>query len=54
MTRPITLLKIKDHQCRWIIGEVKGPATKMCGKATEVTSPYCKEHEAKAWQRRDR
>jgi hypothetical protein len=43
---PLTLLDLAPSSCRWILGDVKGPATLFCGrpKDAERGGSYCAEH----------
>lgn len=54
----ITLLQLTDRMCKWPIGHPGEPDFHFCGKKSESTVPYCKDHCAQAYQtqtaRRDR
>jgi GcrA cell cycle regulator len=45
-----TILSLTDLMCRWPIGDPKLPGFSFCGKPTNGTLPYCKEHAQAAYQ----
>ncbi len=48
--RPLKLLDLRPHHCRWIVVG-SGEGALFCGKPKVGTSPYCVEHTQRAWQR---
>lgn len=49
---PVDLLRLAADDCRWIMGEVAGPATLFCGAPKAAGSSYCGEHARRAFARR--
>jgi GcrA cell cycle regulator len=48
---PITVEHLKEHHCRWPVGNPYEPDFHFCGAAKE-DGPYCDEHRALAYIRR--
>lgn len=42
--RPVRLMALEPHHCRWILGNVAGPETLFCGATTIDGSSYCPTH----------
>lgn len=45
----ITLLELKDHHCKWPVGDPTDKAFHFCGLAPHPGRPYCPAHCAKAY-----
>lgn len=43
-TKPVTLLKRKDSECAWPIGDPRSPDFVMCGGDVVKGRPYCTRH----------
>lgn len=41
--QPVTMMELRNHHCRWPIGQPAGPATLFCGDRRDVGS-YCRFH----------
>jgi len=46
----VGLLELKEHSCRWPIGEPDQPGFGFCGCRKAEGSPYCEHHSAKAFK----
>jgi len=46
----VGLLELKEHSCRWPIGEPDQPGFGFCGCRKAEGSPYCEHHSAMAFQ----
>lgn len=47
---PVTLLSVRDGECRWPVGPVPaGGAMQVCGHTAKTGKPYCTAHAARAY-----
>jgi GcrA cell cycle regulator len=44
-----TLMTLREHMCKWPIGEPGTPDFHFCGDETVANSPYCAEHHSRAY-----
>jgi GcrA cell cycle regulator len=44
-----TLMTLREHMCKWPIGEPGMPDFHFCGAETVASSPYCPEHYGRAY-----
>lgn len=42
--KPVVLLDLEHHHCRWPLDEPQGPETLFCGAAKDTGSSYCAYH----------
>ncbi len=45
----VSLLDLRNRQCRWPLGDMIEPATRFCGGDTLVGASYCPTHRAMAY-----
>lgn len=45
-----TILTIRDHMCKWPIGDPSSDDFRFCGRKSADGSPYCEAHSAVAFQ----
>jgi hypothetical protein len=48
----ITFLNMKDHHCKWIVSEIDGLDTMMCGRKRIEESSYCQHHHDRSVSKR--
>jgi len=46
----VGLLDLKEHSCRWPIGDPDQPGFGFCGCQKAEEGPYCERHAAMAFQ----
>ncbi len=51
-TRPVTLLDLEPHHCRWPIGDPQDASFGFCGCKRAAGTPYCEAHANRAYQGR--
>jgi GcrA cell cycle regulator len=42
-------MTLREHMCKWPIGEPGTPDFHFCGDETVANSPYCAEHHSRAY-----
>ena len=45
-----TILTIREHMCKWPIGDPSKDNFRFCGRKTDPSTPYCDAHSAVAYQ----
>lgn len=45
-----TIMTIRDHMCKWPIGDPSKSDFRFCGRKTDPSTPYCDAHSAVAYQ----
>jgi len=45
-----TILTIRDHMCKWPIGDPSTDDFSFCGRKTDPAAPYCDAHSSVAYQ----
>lgn len=45
-----TILTIKDHMCKWPIGDPSSDEFRFCGRKVKESEPYCEPHCSVAYQ----
>ncbi len=45
-----TILTIREHMCKWPIGDPSKSDFRFCGRKTDPATPYCEAHSAVAYQ----
>ncbi len=45
-----TILTIREHMCKWPIGDPSTSDFRFCGRKTDPSVPYCEAHSAVAYQ----
>ncbi|MGB0907323.1 MAG: GcrA family cell cycle regulator [Maricaulaceae bacterium] len=45
-----TILTIRDHMCKWPIGDPSTDDFRFCGRKTDPAAPYCEAHSSVAYQ----
>jgi GcrA cell cycle regulator len=45
-----TILTIREHMCKWPIGDPSTSEFRFCGRKTDPSVPYCDAHSAVAYQ----
>lgn len=59
LSERVTIMELRDHMCRWPLGDPGKEDFRFCGSRNQTGSPYCAHHAAIAYQpvldrRRDR
>ncbi|MDQ0392573.1 GcrA family cell cycle regulator [Labrys monachus] len=59
MSERVTIMELREHMCRWPLGDPGREDFRFCGSRVGVQGPYCSHHAAIAYQpimdrRRDR
>lgn len=45
-----TIMTIRDHMCKWPIGDPSKSDFRFCGRKTDPATPYCEAHSSVAYQ----
>ncbi|WP_371396828.1 GcrA family cell cycle regulator [Fretibacter rubidus] len=45
-----TIMTIRDHMCKWPIGDPSKSDFRFCGRKTDPSTPYCDAHSSVAYQ----
>jgi len=50
LCEPVTITDLREHMCRWPLGDPTTPEFRFCGARTGDTGPYCAGHARMAYQ----